>query len=205
MPKNEEAGEMNSQPMMQPAVNDPMPDTAGGAEPSPAEGPPEAGENTADDPMAAPAMEPATEAQPSPMESMVEQEPEQPPPTAREKEEEWNREGVRPFLDDDGQAITRIAILHNASNKDKAEAISLLLNKFRRKELEKTLGGVVEVVNYSRAPSKPGPRGVIYYREGHMRAALQVARMMPERQEVLPMVGQMAINTTVDVEIYLNR
>ena len=146
------------------------------------------------------------EAQPAQMPETTQQEPVlDPEPAVGLPQKSWKVEGLKDLLRDDEQPMTRIAILHSAGDRKKAEAITLVLNKFRRKELEKNLGGVVEVVNFSRAEARSIRRGKIFYRKGYLKAAILLARIVPEKQTVLPMSPETEANTIVDVEIHLSR
>ena len=196
-------GNLEALPSDEKAPESPLPEESV-AQPPAGEAPPEMGQGDAPAPQSGEAA-PGDAPPGLPPQPEVAEEMQPEPKAAMSQDMQWRVEGVRPFLEDDSIAVTRIAILHHPGGRDKAAAVTLLLNKLRRRELEKTLGGIVEVVNFSISDPKPGPRGIIYYREGHMRAALQVARMIPERQAVLPMLGEMAVNTTVDIEVYLNR
>lgn len=115
-----------------------------------------------------------------------------PPPQSAEKDQ--------PLFDEPQQV--RIAVLNGSGKPGRAGMISMLLNKFRSRDLQKKLGKDIIVVNYSNLATRMKKRkSIIYYRPGFMRAALLVADAMPGRQSVEPMPPGYEEKIGIDLEI----
>ncbi|MBI4082085.1 MAG: LytR C-terminal domain-containing protein [Candidatus Lambdaproteobacteria bacterium] len=97
----------------------------------------------------------------------------------------------------------RVQILNASGRADSAQRVTLLLDQYRRREIERTLGLKLELANTS--STAPQARSVVYYRPGFLRAALLMAKVIPGDQTVEPMKPNSLLKVGIDVEIWLGK
>ena len=97
----------------------------------------------------------------------------------------------------------RIAVLSSPARPAAGQRIGMILGKFQKKRLEKALGRKVMVAYVSRSTKKHGENTIIRYRPDFLKAAIQVAAVLPKNQVVEAMQpSDMALHE-VDVIVYL--
>lgn len=101
--------------------------------------------------------------------------------------------------------LVRIAVLNASGVSGQASRVAVMLMEVRRVHLEQTLGMKVEVANISNAPTFDRMRTVLYYRPGYLRAALQIAKLLPGEQTVEPMSADMLSREGLDVSLWLGK
>lgn len=97
----------------------------------------------------------------------------------------------------------QIAVLHQPGQEEAAMGIALVIESFQRKNLEKAVGAPVRVAFVSRAPGPQSKPNIIRYRKGALRAALQVARVLPTAQALEPMNDEELAHQSIDIYIYV--
>jgi hypothetical protein len=185
-------GKPIAQPAEPSAAAQPPGDTQEGAAAAPAMTPPDTPAETATAPEQPPgqAMEP----------------PAPPPPPAETAQApgEWERGALENLYEPDPNAV-RVAILNASGKPRRAGMIAFFLEEYRRGELEDKIGKKISVVNLSNLPGIRLRDSVIYYRPGHMRAALLMADVIPGKQVVAPMSEADDGKIGIDVEIRVGR
>ncbi len=97
----------------------------------------------------------------------------------------------------------QVAVLHQPGQEETAMGIALVIESFQRKNLEKAVGAPVQIAYISRAPEPQSKPNLIRYREGALKAALQVARVLPTAQTLEPMNEQEQARLGIDIYIYV--
>lgn len=97
----------------------------------------------------------------------------------------------------------RVAILNASGNPLRGTELALVLEKYRRRELESLIGLRLELVNVASADTIARGRSELRYRPGFLQAALVIARTMPGDQVVRSMGGDALKKLGIDVEILL--
>lgn len=97
----------------------------------------------------------------------------------------------------------RVAVLDVSGTLTRANNIALLLTHFRRRDLETKIGMKIDLANLSKERYRPKRGNVVYYREGFLRAAMLIAKVVPGEQTVLPMPVDFAAKMGVDVDVHL--
>ncbi len=131
----------------------------------------------------------------------------EPPPAAPAPAPAAAKPGPAPELDRllGPPTRLRIAILNASGNPGQGDQIAILLDRYQRVRLERKMGLKLEVANISIATPPTLRHSVVYYRTGHLRAALLIARALPGSQRVEPMKPSSAHRTVVDVEIWMGK
>ncbi len=130
------------------------------------------------------------------------------PPAPQEEAErpgngEWEKGALENVFPDNPTRI-RVVVLNAPGQAKLGGMVAFLLEEYRRKELERKIGKKIAVVNTSSLTT--GVReSIIFYRPGHLRAALIMADVIPGKQAVRPMVPNARGKIGIDVEIRLGR
>ncbi len=122
------------------------------------------------------------------------------PPRQILSDREWSR-GALENLHGPHPTAVRVAILDTSGKSSRAGLIAFLLEDYRRRHLETKIGKRISVVNQSRMSAGKLRNSVIYYRPGHLRAALMMAEVIPGKQFVTPMGQNARDKIGVDIEI----
>ena len=130
--------------------------------------------------------------------------PAQPAASARLEREPWERAALNHLFSVTPERVN-VAILTPRGKRKAGEAIAFILVNFRRRRLEQRIGKRIVVVNRSNLNRPPGPRSVIAYRAGFLRAALLMAETIPGEQEVVRMGIGHNRKIGIDVEITVGR
>jgi len=130
--------------------------------------------------------------------------PAQPAASARLEPEPWERAALNHLFPLTPERVS-VAILTPRGKRKAGEAIAFILGKFQRGRLEQRIGKRIVVVNRSNLNQPPGPRSVIAYRPGFLRAALLMAETIPGEQEVVRMGIGHTRKIGIDVEITVGR
>jgi hypothetical protein len=97
----------------------------------------------------------------------------------------------------------RLSILSGPAERERAARLAVLLEEYRRRELEEKIGLKLELLFVSTVNGSGTPRNVIYYRPGFLRAALFLAEAIPGRQTIQPMEPERLMKEGVDVEVWV--
>ena len=130
--------------------------------------------------------------------------PAQPAASAGLEREPWERAALNHLFPVTPERVS-VAILTPRGKTKAAEAIAFILGEFQRGRLEQRIGKRIVVVNRSNLNRSPGPRSVIAYRPGFLRAALLMAEAIPGEQEVVQMRIGHTRKIGIDVEITVGR
>ena len=96
-----------------------------------------------------------------------------------------------------------VAILNASGNPLRGTELALVLEKYRRRELESLIGLRLELVNVASADTIHAGRSELRYRPGFLQAALVIARTIPGDQVVRNMGNGAPRKLGIDVEILL--
>jgi hypothetical protein len=156
---------------------------------------------------------PAPEQPPPAMAAKAEAPPAAPPPppaplAVQEAQPEPPQEAGIPYEKAFPEAFekvqpVRIGVLSSPQGPAAGDQIALILTNFQRKRLERALGASVEVAFVSRSNKKHKRKTHIRYRPNFLKAAIQVATVIPREQVVEPMTEQELQREEVDMFIYV--
>lgn len=97
----------------------------------------------------------------------------------------------------------RIGILSSPNRPQAGQHIALLLGGVQRKRLELKLRKPIRVAFVSRSKKRHKPKTVIGYRPDFLIAAIEVARVIADKQDVRPMNEREEANQQVDIFVYV--
>ena len=87
-------------------------------------------------------------------------------------------------------ATVRVAVLHVAEQEESAISVAMVIDTFQNEQLSEAVGAPVRLAYISRIENPAQRANVIRYRAGALKAALQVANILPWDQTVEPMNDQ---------------
>ncbi len=97
----------------------------------------------------------------------------------------------------------RVAVMDSSPKMVRAGRVAVLLTRFRKRDLEATIGMKIDLVNVSSIFDKPVRKNIVTYRPGYMRAALLIAKAIPGEQSIAPLRPEIRKKDGVDIEILL--
>ncbi len=97
----------------------------------------------------------------------------------------------------------RVAVLHVADQEEAAISVAMVIDTFQNKQLSEAVGAPVRLAYISHIDDPTQRANVIRYRAGALKAALQVANLLPWDQTVEPMNDAEQAREGVDVIVYL--
>lgn len=97
----------------------------------------------------------------------------------------------------------RVAVMDSSPKMILAGRVAVLLTRFRRRDLEASIGMKIDLVNVSSIFDKPVRKNIVTYRPGYMRAALLIAKAIPGEQSIAPLRPEIRGKDGVDIEILL--
>ena len=96
-----------------------------------------------------------------------------------------------------------VAVLSSPNRVSEAERVAMMLSTFQNRRLEAMIGQPVEVAYVSQSTRPHTTQTIIRYREGFLKAAVQIAAILPFEQVVEPMTADEANRDSIDVIIYV--
>jgi len=99
--------------------------------------------------------------------------------------------------------VVRIAVLGAPSQRGASERIGTMLATGGQDGLEKSLGVAVRILFLSQTEGRASRLTRVRYRDKYLKAALRVARSIPQSQKVEPMKEEEADRYGVDVLVYV--
>jgi hypothetical protein len=97
----------------------------------------------------------------------------------------------------------RVAVLYGPGQERSAVGVATVIDTWRKDQLAKSVGMPVKVAFLSRHDQSAGRENRIRYRPGALKAALQVAEVLPGEQSLEPMSAEEETRSAVDLVIYL--
>jgi hypothetical protein len=97
----------------------------------------------------------------------------------------------------------RVAVLYGPGQEQSAVGVATVIDTWRKDQLAKAIGMPVKVAFISRHDQSAGKANLIRYRPGALKAALQVAEVLPGEQSLEPMSTDDEARSAVDLVIYL--
>ncbi|MBI3991891.1 MAG: hypothetical protein HY342_01350 [Candidatus Lambdaproteobacteria bacterium] len=122
--------------------------------------------------------------------------PPPPPPPERPYDEAFPPKSLLP-------PPVRVGVLARPERATAAQNVALTLSEAERQGLEERIGAELNVVVVSRTLGVRVGTSEIHYRSGHLRAAMEIASSIPERQHIEPMTLAEEAREGFDVLIFV--
>jgi hypothetical protein len=97
----------------------------------------------------------------------------------------------------------RVAVLYRQGQEQAAIGIATVIDTYQNEKLSQGVGKPVQVAYISRAQLDAQAGNLVRYRVGMLKAALQLATVLPGDQALEPMSEEEGAHAAVDVIIYL--
>ena len=101
------------------------------------------------------------------------------------------------------RGTVRVAVLHEKGQERAAIGVATVIDRYQNERLSKAVGKPIKVAYTSRSNGAARPANLVRYRVGMLKAALQLATVLPGDQLVEPMTAEEGAQAAVDVVIYL--